>query len=321
MSLGHQPARQNGRKDGPDGLVQEATEVAVAADLDLSVLVPADLGPLRAFSTTAVSPLDHGDFNLSPTTARRHGTDVDRVEANLRVLGRLCGRPVVRLHQIHSARVIDLDAVGQGMPAGQAFDEQTLSRLARQEADAMVTTRRGLALAILTGDCVPLLFADTRHGVFAAAHSGRLGTQRDIAGAVISAMRGKGAVPADIHVWIGPHICGACYETGEQIADAFARQFPGCSTRTRFGGPGVDLGKAIARELDAAGVSKDHVRDAVGAADTAGRPATDTMPDRPGMSSPHRCCTLEDMRFYSYRGYTLGGDVRRDGRFYTVLVP
>ncbi len=314
MSPEHQPVRSSGRKGGPGGCAD------TNAGLDLSVLVPADLNIPCAFSTTAVSPLDHGDFNLSPTTARRHSTDTDRVEANLRVLGRLCGRPVVRLHQVHSARVVDLDGVGQGMPAGQAFDQQTLSRLAQLQADAMVTTRRGLALAILTGDCVPLLFADTRHGVFAAAHSGRLGTQRDIAGAVISAMRAKGADPDDIHVWIGPHICGDCYETGRQIADAFARQFPGCSTRTRFGGPGVDLGAAIVRQLDDMGVRKDHVRDAVGTADDAGRSATDPMPDRPGMSSPRRCCTLEDTRFYSYRGYTLGGDARRDGRFYTVLV-
>ncbi len=278
---------------------------------DRSVLMPADLGfdaaaeGLSAFSTTAASPEDHGDFNLSLTTARRHeqhsgndeepGHDEERAARNLAVLRRLCGRPVARLHQVHSACVVDLD----NLPA---VTDAALAPLARTDADALLTGRRGVALAILTGDCVPLLFADRVRGVFAAAHSGRLGTEKDIAGAVIAAMAAKGSKASDIHVWIGPHICGDCYETGEKIARAFGRRFPGCATVTRFGGPGVDLGRAIRLELAQAGVVPGHIVDVV----TAGR-------------QPRMCCTLEDTRFYSYRGFTLSGDTRRDGRFYTVL--
>lgn len=287
-------------------------------NLDRSVLVPADLGfdgadeGISAFSTTSVSPEDHGDFNLSLTTARRHGQDEARAAHNLTVLRRLCGRPVARVHQVHSARIVDLDGLEEAGRNGFGPDgsgtrmadgvAEALAALARTDADALLTARRGVALAILTGDCVPILFADIVNGVFAAAHSGRLGTEKNIAGAVVSAMAAKGSHLRDIHVWIGPHICGDCYETGERIADQFEEKFPGCSTVTRFGGPGVDLGRAIRLELTRAGILPGQIVDAVGTGN--GR---------------HVCCTLEDTRFYSYRGFTLSHDPRRDGRFYTVL--
>lgn len=290
-----------------------------ARSLDRSVLVgaafPARLmaehgGPVVAgFSTTNASPADHGDFNLSPTTAHRHGEDEERVGRNLAVLRELCGRPMARLKQVHSATVVDLDQVEES--------DAGFAPLARTEADAMVTTRRGCALAILTGDCTPLLLVDGRRGVFAAAHSGRLGTERNIAGAVIGSMRSKGSDPADIHAWIGPHICGDCYETGGRIADCFEQRFPGCSTLTRFGGRGVSLGRAIARELVEAGVPHGNIIDAV-----AGASGTDPANGDAAAQAGHRhaCCTLEDKRFYSYRGYTLTKSAVRDGRFYTVLV-
>lgn len=267
---------------------------------DVSALVPADprltdnVKGARAFSTTALNPIDHGDFNLSITTALRHGEDVHRVRANLRLLRHLCARPVARLRQVHSARVIDLDRF--------CLTDASLASLVTTEADALVTSRRGVALAILTGDCTPLLFVDPVHAVFAAAHSGRLGTQRNIAGAVIGAMKSHGANPADIRVWIGPRICGDCYETGEKIANAFEKQFAGCSTRTRFGGKGISMGKAIRLELTSGGILQDHIYDAI-----------------VSQRTPRLCCTLEDRRFYSYRGFTKSGDIRRDGRFYTVL--
>lgn len=286
---------------------QSAPSVQTNADFssfDASTLVPADSHltvqhnnvpsflNFSAFSTTAISPVDHGDFNMSVVTARGHGLDEQRVRENLHVLRLLCGRPLARLKQVHSRRVIDLDSYD--------MSDDGLAPLASVEADAMVTTKRDVALAILTGDCTPILFVDGVHHVFGAAHSGRLGTQRTIAAAVIEKMVAKGADASQIRVWIGPHICGNCYETGNDIASAFEKQFPGCSTHTRFGGAGVSLGRAITCELVDSGVISSHIY---------------------GFSEVDNStlCTLENPRFYSYRGYTLTKDPMRDGRFYTVL--
>jgi len=94
------------------------------------------------------------------------------------------------------------------------------------EADAMVTKVPGLALGILTADCTPILFADTRAGVIGAAHAGWRGAVDGICGATVEAMVALGADPASIVAAIGPTISGANYEVGEQFKADFLALHP-----------------------------------------------------------------------------------------------
>ena len=91
----------------------------------------------------------------------------------------------------------------------------------RPQADAMVTTEPGLALCILTADCVPVLFADAEAKVIGAAHAGWKGALGGVCEATIEAMEALGADRANITAAIGPAIQQASYEVGPEFRDTF----------------------------------------------------------------------------------------------------
>ena len=81
------------------------------------------------------------------------------------------------------------------------------------EADGMVTNKPNLALAILTADCQPVLFADATAGVIGAAHAGWKGAKSGILEATLDAMEGLGANRRNIHAVINSCSCRACFFT------------------------------------------------------------------------------------------------------------
>lgn len=122
------------------------------------------------------------------------------------------------------------------------------------DTDALVTTTPGLALAVVTADCVPLLMADARAGVVAGAHAGRVGAANGVVLRTLEAMLAAGARTQDISVLLGPSVSGANYEVPEEMAADVEAKLPGSRTRTARGTAGLDLRAGIAHQLRAAGV-------------------------------------------------------------------
>jgi len=97
---------------------------------------------------------------------------------------------------------------------------------AAPQADAAISTRAGLFLAIQTADCVPILLADPRRRVVAAVHAGWRGTLARIAVKTLGRMRLEfGTNPGDVLAALGPAIGSCCYEVGPEVAQAFLGQF------------------------------------------------------------------------------------------------
>jgi YfiH family protein len=95
-----------------------------------------------------------------------------------------------------------------------------------EHADAAVTDRPGLVLAVQTADCVPILLVDPQKRAVAAIHAGWRGTLRRIAAKTVGHMRMHfGSRPGDILAAVGPGIGGCCYEVGTEIAANFLSQF------------------------------------------------------------------------------------------------
>jgi hypothetical protein len=115
----------------------------------------------------------------------------------------LPGAELATVHQVHSA-----DAVYVAEPWPQD---------SRPRADAMVTDRRGLLLGVLTADCAPVLLADAKAGVVAAAHAGWRGAVAGVTDSAIAAMEGIGARRERISAAIGPCIALPSYEVDEQF--------------------------------------------------------------------------------------------------------
>ena len=112
--------------------------------------------------------------------------------------------------------------------------------------DALVTTRRDLALAVLVADCTPVLLADPAAGVVAAVHAGRPGMLAGIVGRTLAVMRGLGATA--VSAAVGPSVCGRCYEVPPEmrarrgdgqprVRDRLLDRDPGHRRRGRGGRP------------------------------------------------------------------------------------
>ncbi|MFI1352198.1 peptidoglycan editing factor PgeF [Streptomyces sp. NPDC020898] len=120
--------------------------------------------------------------------------------------------------------------------------------------DGLVTATRGLALAVLTADCVPVLLADPVAGVVAAAHAGRPGMVAGIVPAAVDAMESLGADPTRIVARTGPAVCGRCYEVPEEMRADVAAVEPAAYAETSWGTPAVDVAAGVHAQLERLGV-------------------------------------------------------------------
>lgn len=139
-------------------------------------------------------------------------------------------------------------------------------------ADALVS--RGAALAVMVADCVPVVLAGSEAGggpVLGVVHAGRPGVASGVVRAAVARMRDLGAV--EISAWIGPSVCGRCYEVPVGMRAEIGALIPATWCETSRGTPGLDLPAGVRQQLEADGVPVAY---------SAG-------------------CTLEDDELFSYR--------------------
>ena len=118
---------------------------------------------------------------------------------------------------------------------------------------------RGVALAVLVADCVPVLLADAEAGVVAAVHAGRKGVALDVVARAVEAMGSLGARPERIRAALGPSICGRCYPLGEPARSDVLAVAPEAAATASGGEPSVDLRAGLLARLAALGVSAEVV--------------------------------------------------------------
>lgn len=152
----------------------------------------------------------------------------------------LAGGVPVRVTQVHSAHAVIADSAWDTPP----------------EADAIVTATGGLALAIVTADCAPVLLSDNVAGVVAAAHAGWRGAVEGVLENTVDAMCRLGAQPASISAAIGPTIAQSSYEVDSQFRNRFAEADHRFFASGRAGHWQFDLPGYVAERLRAAGVGR-----------------------------------------------------------------
>jgi polyphenol oxidase len=118
--------------------------------------------------------------------------------------------------------------------------------------DGLVTAEPGITLSVRAADCVPVLFADRDAGVVGACHCGRQGVVAEIVPATLAAMRDLGATT--ITAWVGPHVCGRCYEVPQWMQDHVAAVEPATLATTSWGTPSLDVGAGVRAQLEREGV-------------------------------------------------------------------
>lgn len=218
---------------------------------------------LEIITSDSLSPVHHGFFTRKggASSGVFHGlncgagssdqSDIvqinrDRVAKSMDV----ADHSLVFVHQIHSAEVVTVTNPME-------------PKAPRPRADAMVTNQPGLALAILTADCQPVLFADPKAGVVGAAHAGWRGALDDILENTVDAMIALGADRDNITAVVGPSISQRAYEVGPEFLDAFLMED---QSNARFfaGGQGdrmhFDLPAFGLHKLRSAGVNAEWTR-------------------------------------------------------------
>jgi YfiH family protein len=210
---------------------------------------------LEILTSDALSPLRHGFFTrrggassgvfsgLNCGLGSSDQSDVVTINRG-RVAQAMQVTPdrLIGVHQVHSADVVTL--------SGPILAPGT-------RADALVTDQPGLALAVLTADCMPVLLADPDAGIIAAVHAGWRGALAGILEATVAAMEQLGAERDAVVAVIGPCISQRAYEVGPELLAAFEAEDPdhawffanGTGDRLMFNLPGFGLS-----QLRAAGV-------------------------------------------------------------------
>jgi hypothetical protein len=156
----------------------------------------------------------HGGLNLGLHV----GDDADTVRANrARLEAMLPGRPAW-ISQVHGNGVVDAATVRPGEPV--------------LVGDASITDEPGIVAAILTADCLPVLFADLEGRVVGAAHAGWRGLAGGVLEATVASMRAAGA--GEITAWMGPAIGPARFEVGTDVLESFVAALPDRDVRPAF---------------------------------------------------------------------------------------
>ena len=221
-----------------------------------------DVAGVRAFASTRTPAppglTDYGDFNLGLHV----GDDSKAVSLNRERLLQAAGLASAPswLDQVHGNRLVHADSIG--VPA---------------QADAAWTAMPGVVCAVLTADCLPVVFAERRGRMIAVAHAGWRGLAAGVLEATLEPFRNAGIAGVDIRAWFGPAIGPAAYEVDAPVRDACLRTTGAGAACFRASRPGHWY-------CDLYGLARARLREAGIEAVSGGS-----------------LCTYSDHRFYSYR--------------------
>jgi YfiH family protein len=150
---------------------------------------------------------------------------------------------IVTMRQVHGAEIVEVK-------------DRKLKEAG--EADGMVTDETEIFLAVLTADCVPLLFAATEQNLAAAVHAGWRGTLAGIAEKMVRLFEQRyGVAAADLEVALGPSIGSCCYEVKDDVAGPLMKRWGRLTTPsivTKGGKSFVNLRRLNRDILRASGV-------------------------------------------------------------------
>lgn len=120
--------------------------------------------------------------------------------------------PVVTVKQVHGVAILEPDAVPLREPEGY---------------DTVLTDRLGLAVAVKTADCLPVLVVEPKKKIIAAIHAGWKGTLQRATQVALRRIEDKGGDLKSLLCALGPNMVGECFEVGEDVKRDFEKEFPG----------------------------------------------------------------------------------------------
>jgi hypothetical protein len=202
-------------------------------------------GHVRVLSTVRGGGVSEGPY-ASLNLAAHVGDRPEAVTANralLREAARLPDEPLW-LEQVHGTAVVRHDGATPAPP----------------RADAAVSSEPGRVCAVMTADCLPVVFVDRAGTRIGVAHAGWRGLVDGVLQATIAAL---GAAPGELHAWLGPAISPAAFEVGPEVRAAYLANLAvpdtfACFVPNERGRYLADLYGLARLVLEAAGVKSVH---------------------------------------------------------------
>lgn len=194
-----------------------------------------------------VSEPPFASLNLGIAIAPGAEDPLERVEENLgrlRSAAGLDGRRLVRVTQVHGIETLGAEAIADGP---------------RREADALVASDPGFAVAIRMADCVPILVACPRTGQVAAVHAGWRGLVAGTVDSAVASLEARGARRGELLAAIGPCIGVEAYEVGPEVAATCRAAGLGEAVVDRRPREHLDCFRAAAIRLVSAGVDAGRI--------------------------------------------------------------
>jgi YfiH family protein len=195
---------------------------------------------VRAFTTSRAGGCSEGAWG-SLNLGLRCGDDERCVRENRARLSALLPAAPQWLRQVHGVEVAE--------HPGAAVEEAT------PEADALVAFAPGRVCAVLTADCLPVVFCDRAGSRVGVAHAG----WRGLAGGVLEhTVQAMDCAPAELLAWLGPAIGPCVYEVGPEVVEAFDGIEGAAAPGRRPDRWLLDLYGIARHKLRAAGVGEVH---------------------------------------------------------------
>jgi YfiH family protein len=169
--------------------------------------LPGSVGALATTRTggSSAGPYDDGQGGGGLNLGLHCGDDAATVQQNRARLQQVLPARPAWVSQVHGVAVADAASVVPGAPV--------------QVADASIATAPGVVCAVMTADCLPVLFASLDGKVVGAAHAGWRGLAAGVLSETVEAMRATGA--GEITAWMGPAIGPSQFEVGSDVLDSF----------------------------------------------------------------------------------------------------
>ncbi len=180
---------------------------------------------LHAFlgRTGGVSPPPFGSLNVGHHVGDRG----ENIEKNLSIIAERLGVDRSRLvvcNQVHGNNMVHIR-------------DSAMCGMGRYSADAIITDKRGIALCVLTADCVPIIVVDRDGRVAAIMHAGWRGTLKEVVPLTIRRLKTLYNIePRELIAAIGPAIGGCCYRVSATLMEGFRTAFqkaPGMDNKAR----------------------------------------------------------------------------------------
>lgn len=194
--------------------------------------------------------IKNNDYNIIFSTAENNKNFNRHTEEGTKTLNNLTDEfsleNVIYVRQVHGDRIVQ-------------YNSQNKCDFIEEEADAIITNVKDVAIGVFTADCVPIIIIDKKRKAMAAIHSGWKGTFLSITKKTIKKLESEyGSKPEDLVAYIGPHIRQCCYEVSNELKEKFINEKK-INIEKLFRGRNLSMEECILKDLRECGVGEDNI--------------------------------------------------------------